>query len=100
MQVPRRNRRRTDQHARVSGKQGSEECGAEYEDSGSDSNQLTYRSAENVMEVQFHCDQTGSGAGAEVEHGVCDLPCAGREVDAERQSRRAGLPGLLQPGAP
>src|SRR5438477_7860876 len=65
MQVPRRNRRRTDQHARVSGKQGSEECGAEYEDSGGDPHQLTYRPAENVMEVEFHCDQPGSSAGAE-----------------------------------
>src|SRR2546429_2790127 len=76
VQKPRWNCGGTDQHARVSREQSSEDRRTKNEDAGDDAQELIECARKDLMRVQFECDQTWNCACAERAenpgtHGHC-----------------------------
>src|SRR5207249_6499780 len=65
MQKPRWNRGGADQHASISREQSSEDRRTKNEDAGRDAQELIEWAREELMSMQFECDQSRNGARAE-----------------------------------
>src|SRR5882724_4693504 len=95
MQKPRWNRGGADQHASVSRKQSSEDCRTKNENAGGDAQELIECAREDLMRVQFECDQTRNSACAErAENPGAHRHCGSMFKNAEHVEEEARTPKI------